>query len=287
MSITPAPPAPPTVPWWRQSLPTLRYWMETEVHVYAFSIAANVLLSFFPFLIVMVALCRYVLHVPGAEQAIYLALDDYFPGELGNFLTRNLVATVGRRGAIQAGSILLLLFTANGIFEPLEVALNRAWGGVKNRSFVKNQMVSMALIFAVGTLALISTLFTAFHTGMVGKLMGTESRAAAWIGVFFFKAAAIPATVFGLFLVYWLLPNRKVPWRTVVAPAVAVGLALEGMKYFALLIWPWLSAKLYAEYGPFRYSAAILLFSFLAAMLVLGGAEWAARGAVAERPAEA
>ena len=24
--------------------------------------------------------------------------------------------------------MLLLLFTANGIFEPLEVALNRAWG---------------------------------------------------------------------------------------------------------------------------------------------------------------
>ena len=32
---------------------TFRYWMQTEVHVYAFSVAANVLLSFFPFLIVM------------------------------------------------------------------------------------------------------------------------------------------------------------------------------------------------------------------------------------------
>ena len=35
--------------------PTFRYWMKTEVHVYAFSIAANVLLSFYPFLIVSVA----------------------------------------------------------------------------------------------------------------------------------------------------------------------------------------------------------------------------------------
>ena len=37
---------------------TFRYWMQTEVHVYAFSIAANVLLSFFPFLIVSVTLSR-------------------------------------------------------------------------------------------------------------------------------------------------------------------------------------------------------------------------------------
>ncbi|MGH9612567.1 MAG: hypothetical protein ACRD4P_05755 [Bryobacteraceae bacterium] len=38
---------------WRVTHPTVRYWMATEVHVYAFSVAANLLLSFFPFLIVM------------------------------------------------------------------------------------------------------------------------------------------------------------------------------------------------------------------------------------------
>jgi hypothetical protein len=37
---------------WAGLAPTFRYWMQTEVHVYAFSVAANVLLSFFPFLIV-------------------------------------------------------------------------------------------------------------------------------------------------------------------------------------------------------------------------------------------
>jgi membrane protein len=36
--------------------------MKTEVHVYAFSIAANVVLSFFPFLIGMVSVCKNVFH---------------------------------------------------------------------------------------------------------------------------------------------------------------------------------------------------------------------------------
>ena len=45
--------------------------------------------------------------------------------------------------------MVLLLFTANGIFEPLEVALNRAWGEVKNRSYLRNQMVALGMIFAL------------------------------------------------------------------------------------------------------------------------------------------
>ena len=46
----------------RGAKPTLKYWMKTEIHVYGFSIAANALLAFFPFLIVMVSLFRHVLH---------------------------------------------------------------------------------------------------------------------------------------------------------------------------------------------------------------------------------
>ena len=103
--------------------------MATEAHVYALAISASVLLSFFPFLNVMLSLCRNVLHWPAAEDAIYLALDDYFPGELADFLKRNLAL----QGRLQLTTMFLLLFTANGIFEPLEVALNRAWGVTKNR----------------------------------------------------------------------------------------------------------------------------------------------------------
>ena len=102
--------------------PTARYLSGTEVHVYALAISASVLLSFFPFCNVMLSLCRNVLHSRAAEEAIYLALNDYFPGELAGFLKRNLAL----QGQLHLVSMVLLLFTANGIFEPLEVALNRA-----------------------------------------------------------------------------------------------------------------------------------------------------------------
>ncbi|HBY58194.1 MAG TPA: YihY/virulence factor BrkB family protein [Solibacterales bacterium] len=251
--------------------------METEVHVYGFSIAANVLLSFFPFLIVLLSLCRYVFEWRAAEQAIYLALGDYFPGEVGEFLRRNLNATVMKRGPFQIASLFLLLFTANGIFEPLEVALNRAWGIRENRSFFKNQLISMALIFACGALITVSTVLTAFNQDLWQKALGTDAEVVGVITLMVFKAAAVPMTILILFLVYWLLPNRRIPWRALVPVSVVVGLALEILKYVNLLTWPWLRLKLQGEYGPFVNSVTIVLWSFLASMIVLAGAEWAAR----------
>ena len=108
-------------------LPTLRYLMETEVHVFAFSVSAGMLLSFFPFVTVMLSLCRYVFKWRAAVNAIYFTMDDYFPDAFGHFLRRNFEATVESRGPVQIVSLLLLFFTASGIFEPLEVALNRIW----------------------------------------------------------------------------------------------------------------------------------------------------------------
>jgi membrane protein len=251
--------------------------METEVHVYAFSIAANVLLSFFPFLIVMLSLCRYVLHWEAAEDAILFALNDYFPGEVGDFVTRNLVFEVDKRGPLQIISILLLFFTANGIFEPLEVALNRAWGITKNRSFFRNQLVSLGLIFLCGALVLLSAVFTAANQEAIARTSVGRTPTGAVIGLAFFKAAAIAISIVLLLLVYWLLPNRRLPARSLLPVAVFIGLALEGLKYVNLLTLPWLRIKLRGEYGPFVNSVTIILWSFLAAMIVLAGAEWSAR----------
>lgn len=261
---------------YRSTIPTLRYLMEVEVHVYGFSVAANVLLSFFPFLIVLVSLCRYVFHWNAAEQIIYVALRDYFPGETGDFLVRNLSWAVTSRQLFQWVSMLLLLFTANGVFEPLEVALNRAWGITKSRSFLRNQMVSLGLIFACGALAVMSTVFTAMNQDWVHQMI-SPNISASIVPVFFFKLAALPTSILVLFLIYWILPNAPVPKVLAFRTAVYVALALEALKYLNLLLWPWMRAKLAQEYGPFVNSATLLLLSFFAAMIVMTGAEVTAR----------
>jgi membrane protein len=269
------------VRFWRALLPTFHYLRETEVHVYAFSISAGILLSFFPFLIVMLSLCRYVFRWRAGVNAVYFALDDYFPDVFGQFLHRNFEATLESHGQVQLFSLLLLFFTATGIFEPLEVALNRAWK-CKNRSYIKNQLIGLGLIFACGALMLISTTFTAVNNRLLKDAARTSMAPIAKVlALMGFKVAAIPMLMLLLFLIYWLLPNCKIKASSIVPAAIAVGFLLEILKYINLLTWPYLRAKLGMEYGPFYYTVTIILWGFVASMVVLAGAEWTARRSLA------
>ena len=253
---------------WPHVKPTLHYWAETETHVYSFSVAANLMLAFFPFLIVITSLIRFALNWFSVEKGIYVALQDYFAGETGEFLVRNLQMAVYTNGrALSWVSMLLLLCTANGIFMPLEVAFNRIWGIGKNRSFLMNQLISQGLIFGCGILWLMTTVAAA----PVVKI--------GWLSAIVYKIASLPITIGIVFFTYWLLPNAKIPPLLVFVASIFVGLAIETLKLVNLLIWPWMYAKLKHEYGPFAHSVTILLWSFLFSMLVLAGAEWSARKA--------
>ncbi|HUJ48952.1 MAG TPA: YihY/virulence factor BrkB family protein [Bryobacteraceae bacterium] len=261
----------------RASPPTFRYLMQTEVHVFAFSISAGMLLSFFPFMTLILSLCRYVFKWRASVNAIYFALGDYFPDVFGQFLRRNLEATVESRGPVQVIALVLLFFTASGIFEPLEVALNRAWSCERNRSYLRNQLLSLFLMFACGALTLLSVTLTALNNEFLKGASHRPIAAANVLGLFFFKLAAIPTSMLLLFLIYWLVPNCKVPAVKIIPPAIVVGFLLEILKYVNLLTWPYLRTKLALEYGPFVYSITIILWGFLAALVVLAGAEWTAR----------
>jgi membrane protein len=256
--------------------------MQTEVHVLAFSVSAGLLLSFFPFLIVMLSLCRYVLKWRAGVSAVYFALNDYFPDPFGQFIRRNFEVTVASRGPVQVISLVLLFFTASGIFEPLEVALNRIWNCPNNRNYFKNQLVSLALIFACGALMLVSTTLTVLNNEFLsGITLQHTAPVANLIGLLLFKAAAIPMSMLMLFLIYWLLPNCKIRPARMVPAAIVVGLLLEILKYINLWTWPYLREKLQSEYGPFYYTVTIILWGFLAALVVLAGAEWTARRSAA------
>ncbi len=258
--------------------PTFRYWSDTEVHVHGFAIAASVLLSFFPLLIVISYLSYRLLGYTATYEALSLVLSDFF-GD--NFVFRNLPIAV-ERPTLSVLSVFVLLFTANGIFEPLEVALNRAWGVTENRSYLKNQLISLGLIFICGGLVLLSTVLTGWNArNIVG-----DGFWARFLEIAVFKAAALPISILILFLIYWILPNAKINWRAALAPAVVVGFVLEVFKYVNLLTFPLWIHKLENEYRAFKYSALIILWSFLGSMLILAGAEWAARRATEGRGRE-
>lgn len=268
----------PAVQQYRRWRPTALFLARTEVHVYALSIGASVLLSFYPFLFVLAALCRNLFTPARTADLIALITSDFFGQDLGNFISRNLFNGSNIPSHVTVTSAVLLLFTANGVFEPLEVALNRVWGITQNRSYVKNQILSFGLILVCGAMVMSSILLTAGNQNFVRDTFHL-TRLPAWLTFISFKVAAVPILVAVLFLVYWILPNRRIPARPLVLVAIVVGLTLELLKYGFLLLSPWLMAKLSREYGVFQHSVALVMVTFAASMVVLAGAEWSARAA--------
>ena len=253
---------------------SLRFLMQTEVHVYAFAVAANVLITFFPFLVAMIILCRSVFHWRAGVEIIIQTVVDYFPESFGvNFRSYLLSASDHKFSWL---SVVLLLFTANGIFTPLEVALNRIWRVEKNRSFLRNQVIGLGLIFICGVLVLISVSATAVSVQSISSKLGSNHYSALRQTVGF-HLVAFPVTMLMTFLVYWRLPNAKIPVRRVIPASAAVAVLLEVSEYLNILTWPWLSAKLRADVPPFVQSISIVLWAFCATLILLAGAEWSAR----------
>ena len=128
---------------------TVQYLMRTEVHTFAFSVAANAILSFFPFVVLMMTVIRNVFHSRVMYDVVLQLLRDYLPAGQ-EFVIRNLNAMVNSRQRVQVASLVILLITSSGVFLPLEVALNRIWRFENNRSYLGNQLISLGLAFACG-----------------------------------------------------------------------------------------------------------------------------------------
>ena len=256
--------------------PTIKYLMRTEVHTFAFSVAANAILSFFPFVLLMLTLSRKTFHSERMFEVIFSLLRDYLP-TAQDYIVRNLRALVSNRHkASQIYSIGILLITSTGVFLPLEVALNRVWGFQKNRSYLGNQAIALGLAIACGMLAMFSVALTAGNQAMLGHYMG-ENFVTRVIDFSVMKTFAILCSIAIFFLIYWLLPNGKVRPKAVLPAAIVAGLFMELVKYCYVFSLPWLNFQ--EVYGPFAISVTLIFWAFLAGLLLLGGAHLSAVGA--------
>ena len=253
---------------------SLRYLWTTEVHAYAFSIAANALLSFFPFSLLLVTVCDRVLQWHGAFQVVEQLLRANLPTG-ADFVIRNLNAVMRARGKVQAISVLLLFVTSSGVFLPLEVALNRVWGIRENRSYAGNLAVSVMLAVGSGLMALASVGLEAALETLVPATSGWPALNQV-LSRAMLETISIPLMAGIFFAIYYALPNGKVPAARVLPAAVSAALLAEAAR--AIFAWVLPVLHFPEVYGPFAISATLLIWSFLGSLILLWNAAFFAFG---------
>jgi YihY family inner membrane protein len=175
---------------------------------------------------------------------------------------------------VQALSLIMILVACTGIFLPLEVALNQAWGVVKSRNYLMNQTVALGLALIMVALAVVCILLSVWERELLTVMFFHHTDNVVFEGISYAWLAFSTgiASILFFFSIYWLLPNRKVPWRPVLRTSIVTGIVWLVAKYLFVLLLPHLDLK--ALYGPFYVSVGLLFWAYTSGLILFAGAQF-------------
>jgi len=260
--------------WRRDGKVLLHYLLDSEVHTFAFSVAANAILSFIPFIVMLYTISQGIFHSQQMTGVVGDFIKYLLPSDQG-FVIRNLVLVAPHRG-VRLVSLLMILVSCTGIFLPLEVALNRSWGVAKSRNYLMNQLIALGLALWMVILGMGSILLNAAERTILAVVFfgQTDNFAFRFIGASWLAISTAAASILFFFSIYWILPNRKLPARPVLRVSVVTGLLWVGAKYVFVAALPRLDLR--ALYGPFEVSVGLLLWAYVSGLLLFAGAQFSA-----------
>jgi membrane protein len=269
---------------WRKSgMAIADYLLDAEVHTYAFSVAANAIISFIPLIVLLYTIALSVFHSHEMVNVVNKIVEQFLPttAKQGNqdyltyWLLKDVAAMPARQG-VQALSLLMILISCTGIFLPLEVALNQAWGVTKSRNYLVNQFVAFGLAILMLVLALGSVLLSTWQRQLLGFLFfhNTDNFVFEGISYVWLAATTGVASILFFFSIYWLLPNRKIPPRRVVRTAIITGAVWLVAKEGFVAVLPHLDLK--ALYGPFYVTVGLLFWAYISGLILFAGAQFSA-----------
>jgi len=256
---------------WAQVKALGHYMTKTEVHTYAFSVAAQVILSLFPFIVMLLTLSERVFHSRTMTDVVGQMMRNLLPNNQ-DYVVGSMQKLAHAHPGTRVFSVVMLLITSTGVFLPLEVALNSVWGVTKNRSYLANQVVSIGLAVGVGVLAMASVAMTAAQQKVTGWVFfgHTDNFIFNFVAGAFLQVVSLLAGIGLFFLIYWGLPNRKIPPKAVLPTAVVIGVLWTIAKYIYIWALPHLDFR--DTYGPFYVSVGLIMWAFLSGLLLLAGA---------------
>jgi YihY family inner membrane protein len=258
--------------WRKDGTALVVYLLDSEVHTFAFSVAANAILSFIPFIVLLFTLSQSVFHSPTMVTVVNDMVHYFMPSNQ-DFVANNLQAAASRQG-VQVFSLIMILVACTGIFLPLEVALNQAWGVTKSRNYLANQVVAFGLAILMVVLALVSILLNAGEQALLTFLFfhHTDNFFFKGISYLWLSFSTGVASILFFFSIYWLLPNRKVPWRPVLRTAIYTGIVWLVAKIVFVQLLPHLDLK--ALYGQFYVSVGLLFWAYISGLILFAGAQF-------------
>ena len=244
---------------------------------HAAAVAFYALLSFFPFLLLVISILGSITANESDRTAVLSFVFRYFPTQL-DFATAQLDAFRQTRLPLGVAGALTLTWASLGVFGAVTSAVNEAWGVEQQRSFLKHRLVSFLSLMSAGgvmvlALVLVSVVQVAQASrfgaliGGFGGLRALESLALRYLATILF--------IVGVGLVYYFIPNAKTRFRD-----VWVGAALTGVLWqLAFDAFSWYirqNTGLTLIHGSIAAVVVFLLWIYVSSVILMYGAEFTA-----------
>jgi membrane protein len=227
------------------------------------AIAFNVLLCLFPLLLVLVAATQRF-SPRGAAQVLGLVLAELIPFG-GDTIAASLRQMTRLARGFEILSLALVVWGSSGVFMPIELVLDRVWGGGGPRSFWKSRLLAFAMTLAGGALALLSVALTVLVRSF-GRGWPLVAGSAA-------KATALLLSWALFLLVYRLVPRTRVDLRVAAVAALWAAVLWEASKY--AFVWNLGRMQLATLYGPLAFAVALVLWAYVSIVVLVFGASMA------------
>jgi membrane protein len=244
----------------RLGLRILKQWARDRCPQQAAALSYQATLSLVPILAVAFALLRTA-GSGGTEDRLLTYIATYLLPDLQE-ATPYLKAFSAKISIGAAGGLglIITLLTCYSLYSSVERTFNDIWRANTRRSLVGKFLTFYALVTLVPILGGASLYWS-------GRLVGAGDVALQVLG-----PLAIQFTA--LLLTNKLLPNVLVRWRAAFTGALVTSVALEGLKWGFLKFAKGILLESYAGvYGPLALVPMLLLWIYIAWLLILLGAE--------------
>ena len=234
---------------WHRSLTgivrrTLEAAYEDNVPFLASALSFDLLLTIFPFVVLLLAAVGYLVQHQITTQQVQLheLLSRFLPimpggGTDGAFaqVERALAGVMRHRGRLTAVGLPLFLWFSTRMFGGLRAALNEVFDTDERRRWHVAKVLDLAMVLGTGALLVLSGVLAAWEARNASSVTG--SFALDWLWRFGLEATAFALGVVLFFVIYKLLPSRRIHWRTALVAAVFCSLGFEVAKrLFALYV---------------------------------------------------
>jgi membrane protein len=266
---------------------TLEAAFEDNIPFLAGALSFDLVLTIIPFVAVLLAALGYLVEHQVTTQRVDLhellarLLPTTLAGEGGGGggtdaafaqVETALAGVMRHRVRITAVALPLFLWFSTRLFGGLRAALNEVFDTDERRPWPMAKLLDLTMVLATGALLVLSSLLTAWEARNAGSV--TRSFALDWLWRFGLETTAFALGVLLFFLIFKMMPSRRIDWRTALVAAVFCSLGFEVAKrLYALYVTRFATLDRVASDANVVALFLFLLWVYYTAYLFLLGGE--------------